>query len=174
MDVLNKWLLIPAAVIAAPICAYATQYLTVEQAQQAIFPGAEFTPASITLNDTQRKEIERRTGVNVRVRDQRIWRVSTGGFFIVDEVVGKHEFITYAAGLNPDGSVHQIEIMDYRESYGYEIRNEAWRRQFVGKRDGDPLKLDVDIQNIGGATLSCRHISDGVKRLLALYSVALK
>ena len=70
--------------------------------------------------------------------------------------------------------MHQIEIMDYRESYGYEIRNEAWRRQFVGKRDGDPLKLDVDIQNIGGATLSCRHITDGVKRLLALYNVALK
>jgi hypothetical protein len=174
MDVLNKWLLIPAAVISAPACAYATQYLTVEQAQQAIFPGAEFTSAFITLNDIQRREIERRTGVTVRVRDQRVWRVSTGGFFIVDEVVGKHEFITYAAGLNADGSVHQIEIMDYRESYGYEIRNPTWRRQFVGRRDGDPLKLDIDIQNIGGATLSCRHVTEGVKRLLALYDVALK
>src|ERR1700741_2054695 len=101
MDVLNKWLLIPAAAIAAPLYAYATQYLTLEQAQQAIFPGAEFAPAFITLNDAQRREIEHRTGVNVRVRDQRIWRVSTGGFFIVDEVVGKHEFITYAAGLTP-------------------------------------------------------------------------
>jgi hypothetical protein len=174
MDVLNKWLLIPAAVITAPLCAYATQYLTLEQAQQVIFPGSEFTPAFITINDAQKKEIERRTGVNVRVRDQRVWRVSTGGFFIVDEVVGKHEFITYATGLNADGSVRQIEIMDYRESYGYEIRNEAWRRQFVGRRDGDLLKFEVDIQNIGGATLSCRHITDGVKRLLALYSVALK
>lgn len=174
MDVLNQWLLLPAAVIAAPTCVYATQYLTVEQAQQAIFPGAAFTPVFITISDAQSREIERRTGVNVRLRDQRVWRVSTGGFFIVDEVVGKHEFISYAAGLNADGSLRQIEIMDYRESYGYEIRNEAWRRQFVGKRDGDPLKLDVDIKNIGGATLSCRHITDGVKRLLALYDVALK
>jgi len=174
MDILNKWLLMPAAVIAAPACAYATQYLTVEQAQQAIFPGAEFVPAFVTINDAQRKEIERRTGVSVRARDQRVWRVTSGGFFIVDEVVGKHEFITYATGLNSDGSVRRIEIMDYRESYGYEIRNEAWRRQFVGRRDGDPLRFDVDIRNIGGATLSCRHITDGVKRLLALYDVALK
>jgi hypothetical protein len=174
MDVLNGWLLLPAAVIAAPTCVYAIQYLTVEQAQQAVFPGAAFTPAFITISDAQSREIERRTGVNVRLRDQRVWRVSTGGLFIVDEVVGKHEFITYAVGLNADGSLRQIEIMDYRESYGYEIRNEAWRRQFVGKRDGDPLKLDVDIKNIGGATLSCRHITDGVKRLLALYDVALK
>ncbi|HTS52244.1 MAG TPA: FMN-binding protein [Burkholderiales bacterium] len=174
MDVFNKWLLIPAAVIAAPTCAYATQYLTLEQAQQAVFPGAAFTPAFIAISEAQSKEIERRTGVSVRLRDQRVWRVSTGGFFIVDEVVGKHELITYAVGLNADGSLHQIEIMDYRESYGYEIRNAAWRRQFVGKRDGDPLKLDVDIKNIGGATLSCRHITDGVRRLLALYDVALK
>jgi FMN-binding protein len=174
MDVVNKWLLMPAAVLAAPVCVYAAQYLTVEQAQRAIFPGAEFTPAFITISDAQRKEIERRTGVNVRVRDQRVWRVSTGGFFIVDEVVGKHELITYAMGLNSDGSVRQIEIMDYRESYGYEIRNEVWRRQFIGKRDGDALKLEVDILNISGATLSCRHITDGIKRLLALYDVALR
>jgi len=174
MDGLSTWLLVPASVVAAPLCAYATQYLTVEQAQQSIFAGAQFTAAFVTLSDAQRSEIERRTGTIVRVKDQRVWRVSTGGFFIVDEVVGKHELITYAAGLNPDGTVRRIEIMDYRESYGYEVRNDSWRRQFVGKRDGDPVKLDVDIHNIGGATLSCRHITDGVRRLLALYDVALK
>ena len=36
------------------------------------------------------------------------------------------------------------------------------------------LKLDEDIQNISGATLSCRHLTDGVKRLLALYDLVLK
>jgi len=174
MDAFNNWLLIPAAAVIAPACAYATQYLTLEQAQQAIFPGADLTPAFVSINDTQRMEIERRTGVNVRVREQRVWRVSTGGLFLIDEVIGKHELITYALGLNSDGSVRQLEIMDYRESYGYEIRNAAWRRQFVGKHDGDPLKLDIDIKNIGGATLSCRHVAEGVRRLLALYDVALR
>jgi len=173
MDVLDRWLL-PTVAIVAVQSAYATQYLTLEQAQQAIFPGATFAPAFITFTDQQRREIERRADVNVRLREQRIWRASTGGFFIVDEVVGKHEFITYAIGLNPDGSVRQIEIMDYRESYGYEIRNAVWRQQFVGKRAGDKLKLDDDIMNISGATLSCRHITDGVKRVLAVYEVTLK
>ena len=126
------------------------------------------------ISDEQRREIERRTGVSVRAREQRVWRVTEGGFFIVDEVLGKHEFITYATGLNADGSVRQIEILDYRESYGYEVRTPGWRRQFVGKRAADRLKLDDDIKNIGGATLSCRHITDGVKRLLAFYEVALK
>src|SRR5690349_13071114 len=142
MDVFTRWAWLPAAVAIAP-CAYATQYLTIEQAQQLIFPGATLAEAqTVKISDEQRREIERRTGVNVRVREQRVWRVNEGGFFIVDEVVGKHEFISYAAGINADGSVRQIEILDYRESYGYEVRTPAWRRQFVGKRAGDRLKLD--------------------------------
>jgi hypothetical protein len=174
MDVFYRWALAPAAVLIAPY-AYATQYLNLEQAQQLIFPGASFAqPEIVKLTDVQRREIERRTGVNVRTGEQHVWRVAAGGFFIVDEVIGKHEFITYAAGLNADGSVRQIEIMDYRESYGYEIRTAAWRRQFVGKRAGDPLRLDEEIKNIGGATLSCRHVTEGVRRLLAFYEVALK
>ena len=126
------------------------------------------------LTSVQRKAIEQASGVRVLHDEQRVWRVSGGGWFIVDEVVGKHEFITYAAGLNADGSVKQIEIMDYRETYGGQIRDQKWRAQFVGKTGQSTLKLDSDIKNISGATLSCRHITDGVKRLLAFYEIALK
>ena len=172
MHRLPAWTVLPAAAIVTS--AYATTYLTVEQAQSAIFPGAKLTPVPLTLTDAQVREIENRSDVNVRTREQRVWRVDGGGLFIVDEVLGKHEFITYAIDLNADGTVHSIEVINYRESYGYEIRNESWRRQFVGKTATDPLKLDRDIKNISGATLSCRHIADGVKRVLATYDVALK
>lgn len=130
--------------------------------------------APVKLTPAQRKAIEQSSGVRVLKNDQQVWRVNGGGWFIVDEVVGKHEFITYAIGLNPNGSVKQIEVMDYRETYGGEIRNETWRAQFIGKTSQSQLKLDRDIKNISGATLSCRHITDGVKRLLAFYEVALK
>ena len=164
---------LPVAALVAP-SAYAVQYLTVEQAQQAIFPGKSLTSAPVKIGSDQRKAIELMSRVRVLRDEQRVWRVSGGAWFIVDEVVGKHDFITYAVGLNPDGSVKQIEVMDYRETYGYEIRNEKWRSQFVGKTSRAPLKLDDDIKNISGATLSCRHITDGVKRLLAFHEIVLK
>ena len=44
----------------------------------------------------------------------------------------------------------------------------------MGKNANSTLKLDDDIKNISGATLSCRHITDGVKRLLAFYEIALR
>jgi Na+-translocating ferredoxin:NAD+ oxidoreductase RnfG subunit len=93
---------------------------------------------------------------------------------MVDQVLGKHEYITYALGLNASGSVKQIEILDYRETYGYQVRDPSWREQFVGKTVNAPLKLEGDIRNISGATLSSRHITEGVKRLLATYEIALR
>jgi Na+-translocating ferredoxin:NAD+ oxidoreductase RnfG subunit len=148
--------------------------LTTEQAQQAIFPGKMMTAAFVTLRDAQAKQIEKTTGVNVRTRDVKAWKVEGGGIFVLDEVVGKHEFITYAVGINADGRVVGLEIVDYRESYGYEVRNADWRAQFIGKGPADPLQLTHDVRNVSGATLSCKHVTDGVKRVLATYAVALK
>src|SRR5947207_3441415 len=164
---------LPVSALIAP-SAFAVRYLTVDQAQQAYYPSKVFTAAPVKLTSVQRKAIEQASGVRVLHDEQQVWRVSGGGWFIVDEVVGKHEFITYAAGLNLDGSVKQIEIMDYRETYGGQIRDQKWRAQFVGKTSKSTLKLDGDVKNISGTTLSCRHITDGVKRLLAVYEIALR
>jgi Na+-translocating ferredoxin:NAD+ oxidoreductase RnfG subunit len=153
---------LPISALIAP-SAFAVQYLTVDQAQKEIFPGKSFSAASVRLTSEQCKAIEKMSGVRVLHAEQQVWRVSGGGWFILDEIVGKHEFITYALGLNADGSVKQIEIMDYRETYGGEIRNAPWRAQFTGKTSKAQLKLNSDIRNISGATLSCRHITDGVK-----------
>jgi hypothetical protein len=166
-----RFLLVPLATVAIVSPACATVYLSVEQAQRLMFPGATFTPQFRELTPEQASAIERASGVSVGNRNLRIWRVSTGGWFIVDEVVGKHEYIPFALALDDDGGVKSIEILEYRETYGGEIRNAAWRGQFQGKRYGASLKLNADIQNISGATLSSRHITDGVKRLLATYAL---
>jgi len=85
-------------------------------------------------------------------------------------VLGKHELITYALALDARGRVRGVEILEYLEAHGGEILDPAWRAQFVGKSTADPLKLDRDIRNISGATLSCRHVTDGVKRLLDFHA----
>lgn len=166
----GQFLLIPLASVAIVAPAHATVYLTVEQAQQLLFPGAEFAADNRAITPEQEREIERASGVSVRNRTLNLWRVSTGGWFIVDQVIGRHDNIPYAIGLDPDGAVRGIEILEYRESYGGQIREPLWRAQFIGKRNGAPLALKRDIQNISGATLSCRHIADGVKRLLATHA----
>jgi hypothetical protein len=150
---------VPVALACAAAPAQAAQYLTNEQAQRALFPEADaFAPTPL--------------------RGQRAWTASRGGALLghvmVDEVIGKHELISYALGVGADGAVRNVEIMDYRESRGGEVRDPRWRAQFKGKRSDSPLRLEEDIQNISGATLSCRHVTEGVRRLLALHAATLK
>jgi len=63
--------------------------------------------------------------------------------------------------------------LTYRESYGHEIRHPKWRAQFQGKTVAKRLKLDRDIKNISGATLSFSHVTDGVNRLLKTWELVL-
>ena len=67
------------------------------------------------------------------------------------------------------GRIHRVDILQYRESYGGEVRSPSWLGQFVGKTSGSPLKVGADIRNISGATLSSMHVTEGVKRILAAY-----
>jgi FMN-binding protein len=179
MNHLPRWLLPTAVGIVIPLPSYAVQYLTVAQAQKLCFPESDqFVAAHIKFTPAQVKAIEAASGQKQLLRGQEIWRAMHGdklqGFFIVDYVIGKHLVIDYAVALSPAGSVKQIEILNYRESYGGEIHNPDWRKQFVGKTPSSHFALNDGITNISGATLSCRHVTEGVRRILATYELCLK
>ncbi len=173
-----RWLLPAAIYAAAPQC-IAAKYMSVEQAQVLIFPFAdEFVFRPVQLTPEQMQEIDKFSGVPGRTAQQQAWQaLSKGrmiGWFFVDQVIGKHELITYALGINADGSVRQFQIIEYQEAYGYQVREPKWRDQFVGKTAESPLQVGTDIGNISGATLSVRHVTDGIKRLLFLHQSVLR
>ena len=176
----TTWFTIVPATIAAvaPAPALATVYVSVDQARQAMFPGAHFVDRAIAFSPEQRKAVARASGGEAPDKVQHVWEARTqagrAGWFLVDRVIGKHDYITYAVALSPDGAVKRVEILEYRESYGGEVRNPAWRQQFVGKRFGARLKVGADIRNISGATLSSTHVTEGVRRILAIHQLFLK
>ena len=89
-------------------------------------------------------------------------------------MIGKYDHINYGIDINVDGAVREIEIMEYIKSYSYKARNESWGKQFVGKTVSMPIKLNENIDNISGAKLSCKHLADGVKRVIVTYNLLLK
>jgi Na+-translocating ferredoxin:NAD+ oxidoreductase RnfG subunit len=162
---------------AAPV--NAVQYLTIEAAQKLAFPAAtRFVEAHVVYRPADIDAIQRLSGQPVRTRGEQVWKAFTGdrfiGYFILDYVIGKHLAIDYSVALEVDGRVRRLDVLEYRESYGGEIRSANWLAQFVGKRSGSTLEVNKDIRNISGATLSSRHITEGVRRVLALYEVRLK
>lgn len=166
----------PVALVAS---AHAEDFLTSQQAQQVLFPSATlFVDAAVTLNDAQLDDIKKIAGVRQRESVQQVWRAERSGellgWFMVDNVIGKHDFITYGTAISTEGKVLGIEILSYRETHGGQVRLPQWRSNFVGKTVQDAFKLGQDIPNISGATLSCRNVMDGVKRMLAIHQLVLK
>jgi hypothetical protein len=165
---------------AVPIhLAVATEYLSVEGAQKALFPQADrFTEMVLALSPTQRERVAALAGPQPPHRSLRAWRALHGeellGFVFIDEVVGKEDFITYAIAIDARGRLSAPEVLAYRESHGGEIRGEAWRRQFAGRQGLDQVRVQTDIKNIAGATLSCEHVTEGVRWMMALWQVALQ
>jgi hypothetical protein len=147
-----RWTAPAAAIVSITSSAHAVQYLSIPEAQKLAFPSA-----------TQ----------FVEAQPGRVWKAEAGGkavgLFVFDRVIGKHLYIDYAVSLDPAGRVHRVDILQYRESYGGEVRQAGWLAQFVGKTSASPLAVDNDIRNISGATLSSHHVTEGVKKILGLY-----
>jgi hypothetical protein len=165
-------LLLPAA--------HAKRYLTREQAEKICFPEADkFEWKSHRYTHAQIMAIRAASGL--KVIDPGLWfgvalqkDGQVLGVLVFDRARGKHEFIDYVIALTPEGKVRQIEILEYRESWGSEVRRDNWRRQFVNKHSKSKLKLHDGIHNISGATISCRNITDGVRRTCHAWHVVLR
>lgn len=152
----------------------AKTYFTIEQTKELLWPDKTLSKLEVTLTEEQAKTIAETSDVRVRHKKLQVWRVDGGGWFIVDQIIGKHENIDMAFAYYEDGTVKGMEIMTYRETYGYEVANPKWRMQFHGKNFSEYLKLDKQIKNISGATLSCRHITDGINRLNHTWNLVLR
>jgi len=156
----------------------AAEYMSVAESQKLMFPDAtNFAPMIVALDPDQLRQLADRAGGLARLGAWRIWQARKDGavlgYVVADAVIGKFELIHYAVALTPAGEIRDVEILAYRETHGYEVRNKPWRSQFTGKSASSPLRIGDDIANISGATLSCTHITDGVRRIVAMAQMAL-
>lgn len=165
-----------AATALAPSTAWAVDYLSAEQAARLMFPDADRLEARTLVLDAAQLQQLAAAGVPGRSAQWRVQLAWAGsrllGVVVDDAVVGKFELIGYAVGIAADGTLRPIEILSYRESHGHEVRLPAWRKQFAGKTSAAPLRVGEDIANISGATLSCQHVTDGVRRIAAVVALA--
>ena len=159
--------------------AIAADYLSVDAAQRNFFARADrFDEVILALNPDQKQTVTQLAGPQPPHRSLRAWKAMQGdevlGYVFVDEVLGRQDMITYGIGIDAAGKMSAIEVLSYRESHGSEIRGAAWRRQFDGRQGLDHLRFGTDIKNIAGATLSCQHVTQGVRWITALWQTTLR
>lgn len=148
-------------------------YLTPDEAAKLMFPDSDHIRSEvITLSPEQKTLIEERIGWHFPETTFDCFigetKGKTDGWAFIQNTIGKHKPMTYMVGVDPRGEVLNVEVLVYRESRGSEVRTKRFNYQYQGKTPYHPIRINRDIINISGATMSVRSMSAGVKRVLVL------
>lgn len=151
----------------------ATVYLQEEDSIKIMLPKSERVRKDIiTLNREKKSLIEERIGWKFPEESFEVYIGETegqiDGYAVVQNTIGKHKPMTYMVGVDNQGSVSNVELLVFRESRGSDVRKKRFNAQYEGKTALDPVRINKDITNITGATMSVRSMSAGVKRALVL------
>ncbi len=149
-------------------------YSNREEALKSAFPQADkIEKKIIRLNKEQKNRIAQKSRQTINFSYKSVYIAEKDGkrlgYAIVDQVKGKSSFIKYLLAITPEGTIRNIVILTYRGTKGAEVLYESFRKQFIGKRENDPLQLGVDIDAIAGATISSRSITDGVRKIMIFW-----
>ena len=148
-------------------------YFTEEEAAKVMFPDSEkIRSETLSLTADQKTFVEEVIGWEFPESSFDVFIGETkgniDGYAIVQNTIGKHRPITYMVGVDSAGKVTNFEVLVYREARGNEITTKRFNYQYQGKTIADPIRINRDIINITGATMSVRSASAGVKRVLVL------
>lgn len=161
------------------------RYLTEDELNHAEVFMSEAEAAKIILGKSERvrKEVLPLTAEKKDLIEQRIgWKFpeqtfevyigesgeKIDGYAMVHNTIGKHKHMTYMVGVDAKGACSDVELLVFREARGSEVGRKRFNVQYEGKTVLDPIRINKDIINITGATMSVRSISAGVKRVLVL------
>jgi FAD:protein FMN transferase len=162
-----------ASVVAAAVPAAAEVYLNEAQALAAILgENAQIRREQKRLDPEIRAKLERSGNLQfpeqsyaffISVKDGKPER-----YAIELNEIGKSEPITFMVGMSPDGKVTDVVVMVFRENRGWEVQEKRFLNQFRGKTLRNSIRVNEDIINYTGATLSSKALARGVRRALLL------
>jgi hypothetical protein len=152
---------------------HAEVFMSEEEAVKIMLPESKrIHKELISLTGEKKELIEERIGWKFPEQAFEVYIGETGdkidGYAMIHNTIGKHKHMTYMVGVDSTGACSDVELLVFREARGSEVGRKRFNVQYEGKTVLDPIRINKDIINISGATMSVRSISAGVKRVLVL------
>ena len=153
--------------------AFALDVSSKEEAVKTAFKGADkIVKKRVRLTTPQRAAIGKLSTRVIRDKTMNFYTGKKGGQImghaVVERVTNRSWSISYMVVMNSDGSVKDVEVLNYEGARNWGVQYESWLKQFFG------MKADSDfrgVSGITGATVSVRTISAGVQNVVAAYQV---
>ncbi|MFO0706912.1 MAG: FMN-binding protein [Nitrospira sp.] len=149
------------------------EFMTEEEAVKTILSKSQRVRKElIRLTQEKKEQIEQRIGWKFPEESFELYIGETNdkidGYAMIHNTIGKYKPMTYMVGVDPKGTCTDVELLVFRDAKGSEVGKKRFNSQYDGKNVADPIRINKDIINISGATMSVRSMSAGVKRVLVL------
>jgi hypothetical protein len=149
------------------------EFMSEEEAVKLMLPKSRrIRKETIRLSSDKKELIEQRIGWKFPEQEFELYIGQTGdkidGYAVLHNTIGKYKHMTYMVGVDATGSCTDVELLVFRDAKGSEVGRKRFNSQYDGKTVSDPIRINKDIINISGATMSVRSMSAGVKRALVL------
>ena len=90
------------------------------------------------------------------------------GYAIITEEIGKFHPYTFIVSVDLNGKINKIAILVYRKAEDRRLRRRDSFTSLKGKSLKNKIRINRDIINISGATMSVVTMCKGVKKILAV------
>ena len=132
-------------------------FLSPDEAIKEIFPDYQYYKTQIHTLEEQKLDV-----FTVLLGDKLL------GWAVALNEQGMKEPITFLVGVDIEGKVLDVYVLEYREPHGFEIRRRAFLSQFFGKTADSPLAVGQDIDGVTQATISSKSAAGAVKKALRI------
>lgn len=132
------------------------------------FPDQRPATGKLEITDALAARLAAVFGHRFRENRLRYWRSGARSAWLIDEI-GKEKPITIGVVVD-NARLVSIAVLVYREGHGMDVAEPAFTRQFAGAAltvDSE-VRLDHDIDNITGSTLSVRAMTRTARAALVL------
>ncbi|QOP43738.1 FMN-binding protein [Sulfurimonas sediminis] len=137
---------------------------------------ATITKKNILLTHDKFKTIQKNAGVKLTTKIYRVYiakkngKILGYGVLVNRKVRSKNAVTLY---FFKDSVLQGIEVIAFNETLEY-LPPKRWTQQFENRKTDKVLKLNREITNISGATMSAKSLTDGSRIAFAIYNMLYK
>lgn len=130
---------------------------------------ASLWPEQIVSKNAINIGAEKKAKLSFKLDDNLLYKITNNNkpeaYLFLSKAKSKISHFDYMIIYNMDLTIKNVKMLIYREEYGGEIGSKRWLKQFIGKSNPAKMKFGHDIQNISGATISARSMTNDVKKV---------
>ena len=145
----------------------AGRYVEADDYLQSVFVSEVPAAQTLWVTGDLREQVEHVLGHRFAGLRVRYWADEATSAWILDEI-GKELPITIGVSV-ANGAIADVEVLEFRESRGWEVRYPFFTDQFADARLGPDRTLDRRIDGITGATMSVKAVTRIARIALLLH-----